>query len=66
MDEHERNLTKLLTGAHRLVEQYLGKPGHSKADERFAKLAAVRDAIFHELAQYRLQTLEEGVESRWN
>ena len=67
MDEHERNLTKLLTGAHRLVEQYLEKPGHSTSDARCAKLSAVRDAIFQELALYRVQFLEDsGGESHWN
>jgi hypothetical protein len=66
MDEHERNLTKLLAGTHTLLEQYLGKPGHSTADTRFAKLKAVRDAICQELAQYRFQIADQAGESSWN
>ena len=57
MDQHEQDLLKLLVGTHRLCEQYLGKPGHSTADARFAKLAAVRDSIVEELAQYRFRSL---------
>ena len=57
MDQHEQDLLKLLAGTHKLVEQYLGKPGHSASDARFAKLAAVRDSIVEELAQYRFRTL---------
>lgn len=57
MDQHEQDLLKLLAGTHKLVEQYLRKPGHSTSDVRFAKLAAVRDSIVEELAQYRFRTL---------
>lgn len=57
IDEHEHDLTRLLAGANQLLEQYLGKPGHSTSDARFAKLAAVRDSIHKELAQYRFQML---------
>ncbi len=53
IDQHEHDLTKLLTGMHRVLEQYLSKPGHTAADARFAKLKAVRDAILQELALYR-------------
>ena len=66
MDEHERNLTKLLAGTHTLLEQYLGKPGHSASDARFAKLKAVRDAICQELAQYRFQMMNDAPQSNWN
>ena len=66
MDEHERDLTKLLAGTHMLLEQYLGKPGHSTSDARFAKLEAVRDAICQELAQYRFQMAKHASESSWN
>ena len=66
MDEHERNLTKLLAGTHKLLEQYLGKPGHSTSDARFAKLKAVRDAVCQELAQYRFRMAKQVSESSWN
>lgn len=66
MDQHEQDLMKLLAGTHKLLEQYLGKPGHSASDARFAKLAAVRDSIFNELAQYRFQNLSAAGESNSN